>query len=278
MGALSLVSIRLGGAALIFAVYLYMTQHYLPSKRSERLAILFVGVFNTAVPFFLISWGETRIDSGLATILNSTVPLFGLVIAHFVLADEHLSTSKLIGMLVGFVGVLIVTSRSLGDDPGSLPGQLAVLLASGCYAISIITIRRFLRHVNPFTIAGWTIIVGAVVIVTATALLERPLPTPSDIPLIAWAAGITLAIINTVVAYFLFYDLIAHWGARATLVTYAMPPIGVTLGFVFLDEAVGWQLLVGGALIIAGIVVTKLQPQPVAPEAPTPPVAASAAD
>lgn len=219
MGALPLVSVRLGGAGLLFLGYLLWTGRRIPSRKSERYALLFVGIFNTAVPFFLISWGETKIDSGLATVLNSTVPLFGLVFAHYLLADERLTSQKIIGLIVGFIGVVIVTSRSIGGDPGSLTGQLAVLVASASYAIAIVTIRMFLRQVDSFTVAGLSAIVGGVTIVTTTAVVEGGFP--ADISTLAWLAAITLAVVNTFVAYFLAFDLIEKWGVRASLVTYA---------------------------------------------------------
>jgi drug/metabolite transporter (DMT)-like permease len=261
MGALPLVSVRLGGAGLLFLGYLLWTGRRIPTKRLERYALVFVGIFNTAVPFFLISWGETKIDSGLATVLNSTVPLFGLVFAHFLLADERLNAQKIIGLVIGFVGVVIVTSRSIGGDPGSVMGQLAVLVASASYAIAIVTVRMFLRQVESFTVAGWSAFIGGAVIVSTTAVVEGGFP--SNISTLAWIAAITLAIVNTFVAYFLFFNLIENWGARATLVTYAMPPIGVTLGFIFLDEAIGFQLIIGAVLIIGGIVMARQQGRPV---------------
>ena len=261
LGPLPLVSIRLGGAAIIFAIYLSWTKRKLPQDRVQLIALILIGIFNTAVPFFLITWGETRIDSGLATVLNSTVPLFGLIIAHFSLSDEHLSPLKIVGLLVGFVGVIIVMSQSIGTAGGDLVGQLAVLAASASYAVCIISIRIFLRKVDPFTVAGYSTIVGGIVIVGVTGLTVT-LPTPNSGNFDSFIAALILAALNTVVAYFLFFSLIKHWGARATLVTYAMPPIGVTLGYIFLDEAIGWHLVVGTILIIGGILVTKRQRQP----------------
>lgn len=262
LGTLPLVSIRLGGAAVIFAGYVLWTKRKFPTDPTQRAALVFVGLFNTAVPFFLITWGETRIDSGLATVLNSTVPLFGLIIAHFTLSDEHLSPLKIVGLLVGFVGVIIVMSQSIGTAGGDLVGQLAVLAASASYGVCIISIRIFLRKADPFTVAGYSTMIGGVIIVTATLLTVNPLPTPNTGNIDSFLAASILAVVNTVVAYFLFFRLINDWGARATLVTYAMPPIGVTLGYLFLDEAIGWHLVVGAILIIGGIVVTKRQVQP----------------
>ena len=206
------------------------------------------------MPFVLISFGETRIDSGLATILNATVPLFNLIIAHFALSDERLTLYKIIGLGGGFLGVVILVSEGINSGNASIIGEIAILAASLSYASAVVTIRLHLRHVDPYSTAAGSLIIGAFVIIPITVLFA---PRPTAIGTDALIAAITLAVINTVVAYFLFYGIIAEWGVRATLVTYAMPPIGVTLGVLVLDEVIGWQLIVGGLLILAGIIVTK---------------------
>jgi drug/metabolite transporter (DMT)-like permease len=257
--AFSLVSVRLGVAAIIFFIYMMATGRKFPRERKDQLTLVFVGLFNTAIPFVLISWGETQIDSGLATVLNSTVPLSTLIIAHFVLADERLNKAKVAGLVVGFLGVFVLTSRSLGDDSNSLLGQGAVLLGSASYAVAINVLRLRLRHLDQFAVAGWTVVIGAIAIITATLLTVNPLPNPADVSTKAILAMLTLAAVNTVVAYFLSFSLIKAWGVRASLVTYAMPPIGVTLGYLLLDEIIDWRLIAGAVLILFGIVVAKSQ-------------------
>jgi len=269
LGPLPLVSVRIGLAALFMLGFLALTRRHLPSARRERLALLFVGVMNTAVPFTLITWGEQNIDSGLATVLNATVPLWTLIFAHVALADERFSSQKLVGLLVGFAGVGLLASRANGtESANSFSGQLAVLVASACYAISTVVIRRYLRRVEPLTIAGTSLIVGGIVVVAATLLTVRPLPAFAALSTTTIAAAITLAVLNTVIAYFLFYHLIDTWGAtRTTLVTYVMPPIGVTLGWLFLEEPVDWKIVLGAALILTAIVAVNWRraPGPVAP-------------
>ncbi len=261
LGVFPLVSVRLGLAAILFLAYLHFVKRRLPRDVETLGPLIFVGIFNTAMPFILISWGETKIDSGLATVLNATVPLFNLLIAHFALSDERLTQMRIIGLVVGFLGIVVLMSRSIGSNDDPLIGQLAVIGGAICYAISIVVIRLRLRHVDPMVTAGWSLAVGAFAVVITTTLLVRPLP---EIGTLTWepvVATVTLAIINTVIAYFLFYDLIDKWGVRASLVTYAMPPIGVSLGFIVLDEQVDWRLIVGGLMILAGIVVTKTNAQ-----------------
>jgi drug/metabolite transporter (DMT)-like permease len=235
-------------------------------------ALLYVGVMNTAVPFTLITWGEQNIDSGLATVLDATVPLFTLVFAHLALADERITPQKVIGLLAGFVGVAILASRDAeSSSPNTLSGQVAVLVASAFYASSAVVIRRYLRRVDPLVIAGGSLLIGAVVVVTITLVTVHPLPDVGGLRIQAVLAVLTLAVMNTVVAYFLFYHLLDAWNAtRTTLVTYVMSPIGVTLGAIFLDETVDWKIVGGAALILGGIIVVnwpkRRQPVPVVAE------------
>lgn len=272
LGPLPLVSVRIGLAAVLMAIFLAVTHRRWPQTRRERLALLYVGLMNTALPFTLITWGEQNIDSGLATVLNATVPLFTLAFAHFALADERISPQKVIGLLMGFAGVAILASRSAeSSSPNTLSGQVAVLVASASYASSAIVIRRYLRRVDPFVIAGGSLMIGGITVVTITLLTVRPLPDVGSLSIEAIAAVLTLALLNTVVAYFLFYHLIDAWNAtRTSLVTYVMPPVGVTLGAIFLDETVDWKIVVGATLILGAIIVVnwrkRRQPVPIAAE------------
>jgi drug/metabolite transporter (DMT)-like permease len=280
LGPLPLVAVRIGLAALFMGAFLRLTGRALPGGRTERLALVFVGVMNTAVPFTLITWGEQDIDSGLATVLNATVPLFTLVFAHAALADERITPHKLGGLLVGFAGVAILASRDAESaSPNPIGGQAAVLAASACYGMSVVVIRRYLRRVDPMTTAGVSLIVGGIAIVAAT-LASGDLPDPGALSADTVLAVVTLGLLNTVVAYFLFYHLIDCWGAtRTSLVTYVMPPVGVTLGALFLDEAVDSKIVVGAALILGAIILVnwrKRQRPALAVPAPTDPSGCSA--
>lgn len=269
---LPLVTVRIGLAALFMAAFLVLTHRRWPQARRERAALIFVGVMNTAVPFTLITWGEKDIDSGLATVLNATQPLFTLIIAHLMLADERITPQKLAGLLAGFAGVIVLASRDAeSSSPNPISGQLAVIGGAVCYAISVIVIRRYLRQVDPITTAGGSLIVGALVMLAITLLAVHPLPDVAGLSRQTVLAMLTLALLNTVVAYFLYYHLIDVWGARTSLVTYLMPPIGLALGAIFLDETVDWKIVTGAVLIVAGIVAANWRKR--APVSPSPIVA-----
>jgi drug/metabolite transporter (DMT)-like permease len=131
--------------------------------------------------------------------------------------------------------------------------------AAACYASSLIVIRRFLKHVEPLVIAGTTLLIGAIAMILPLFLVAEPWQVLSKADAWAWWVTIALSLIHTVLAYFLFYSLVASWGPRASLVTYAMPPVGVALGAIFLKESMDGRLLLGGALILCGIVLVQMR-------------------
>jgi drug/metabolite transporter (DMT)-like permease len=262
-GPLTLVGLRLLFGFLGLLVVLAIQRPKLPRDRRTWLAFGFMGVFNTAVPFTLITWGETRIASSLASILNGSVPLFTIVIAHFWLHDEKITLPRLGGLLVGFVGIVVLVSRDL--QPSELHfdiwGQLAVLAASVSYATAITFSRRHLRGQPPVLQAGMVLLIADSLIWLTAAGAERPLDPPNSA--LAWFAVLWLGLLGTCVAYLLFFWLINAWGpTRASLVTYVFPVIGLVLGIIFLHESADWRLLAGSALIVGGIGVVNLRPKP----------------
>lgn len=258
---ITLVWFRLTLAAAVFCVYLRWTGRVIWPEKG-RLALIYVGVMNTALPFVLVSWGQKFIDSSLGTILTSTTPFFSLLLAHFLVEDERLTWQKLGGLLLGFAGVMILSLRTMGSlqmGGDALAGQFAVMGAAACYASSLIVIRRYLKHVEPLVIAGTTLLIGALAMIPPLLLGAEPWRVLSQAEGWAWWVTIALSLIHTVVAYFLFYSLVAVWGPRASLVTYAMPPVGVALGAIFLREVIDGRLLLGGALILCGIVLVQVR-------------------
>ncbi|MFC1959509.1 DMT family transporter [Chloroflexota bacterium] len=265
---LQLVAVRVTVAAVAMTLTLILMKIRFPRDRASLLGLLVVGTFNTAVPFFLITWGEQSIDSGLATVLNSTVPLFSLVIAHFALVDERITPFKVAGLAVGFVGVVVLTSRSIGvttDGGNSIPGQVAVLVASLCYAATTVFVRRNLRHLKPLVVSGGALISASIIMLTVSLLVDGP-PRFGEISGGITAAVLVLGLVNTYIAYLLFYWIIDQWGAtRATLVTYVMPPVGLALGVIFLGESLDASLIAGAVLIGAGVALVnwrRAQPAP----------------
>jgi drug/metabolite transporter (DMT)-like permease len=262
IGPFMLVALRLllGLAGLL--VVMRLQGQSFPRERRVLFAYLFMGAFNTAIPFTLISWGETKIDSGLASILNGTVPLFTIIIAHFWLHDEKISLPRVAGLVVGFVGVVVLVSRDLGPEGlhGNVWGQLAVIAAAICYATAITFSRRHLRGQPPVVLSTMTLLIADAYLWLVTPFAERPLLLPT-LPL-TWLAIAWLGLLGSCLAYLLFFYLINAWGpTRASLVTYVFPVIGLILGIIFLNEVADWRLLVGSLLVVAGIAVVNLRPR-----------------
>ena len=219
----SLVAIRVGIAGIFMLIYLSATERLRLHSRVDLLSVILVGFFNVALPFTLITRAEQNIDSSLATILNATVPLFGLIFAHFVLFDDRLTRARVAGLAIGYIGIVILASRGLSNTGNSpISGQIMMLAAAASYAMSVVFIRARLRHVESIRIAGMSLIVAAIIMAPISLFFDG-LPDVGTLGTdTIWAIG-TLSTVNTVVAYFLWYYLIASWGARATLVTYTFP-------------------------------------------------------
>lgn len=281
LGPFPLVAVRLGLAAIAFALLLAVLRRQLPRDAKTWRSLALIGLTNTFIPFLLITWGEQSIDSGLAGVLNGTVPLFSMVMAHYALTDDKIHFGKVVGLIGGFIGVVILALRSA--DPtqtNSLEGQVAIMLAALSYAFSAVYIRRNLRHVDSMTTAGVTLSIGAVYTVVVYGVLLTlgqlaPPPALSGISTNALLAVIVLALLNTFVAYILAFRLIRTWGAsRSTTVTYLMPPVSLTLGIIFYNEAFDLRLVLAAALIIGGVLMANLW-KPAPRSLPTPATAKS---
>jgi drug/metabolite transporter (DMT)-like permease len=257
IGPMTLVAFRLLFGLLALLAAARLTRQRLEVTRRDLRSYALVAVLNTALPFTLISWGETRIDSGTAAILNGAMPLFVLVIAHFWLQDEHITWPRLAGLLVGFAGVgLVVGLGSEGVFEGNRLGQLAVLGGALSYALANTYVRRNLRDRRPLTQATMTVLVADIVLWASVAGFERPAQLP-QLP-ITWIAMLWLGLLGTGIAYLLYFYLINSMGStRSSLVTYTMPVIGVALGVIFLGEPLSGQVLLGTLLVVAGVVLVN---------------------
>ncbi len=267
---LLVVSFRLlfGLAGLL--VVTVVTKSSLPSNRRILGKYLVLSVFATALPFVLISWGETRIDSGMAAVLNGTVPLFTVVLAHGTLSEEKVTLSRLGGLLVGFAGVMVLVSGSLGSSSfqASFPGQMAVLAASASYAVGIVFTRRFLRNQVPIVQSTMNLLFAASLTWFSTLATGQPISLPKQ-P-VTWVALVWLGVLGSCSAYLLYFYLINSIGAtRTSAVNYLLPLVGLMLGVSFLGEPLDWRLAAGLVLILSGIWVinTKWRTRPdLAPE------------
>ena len=206
-----------------------------------------VAVLNTALPFWLLAWGETRISSGTASIVQGAVPIFNVLLAFAFFREVRVTGLRLLGFLLGFVGVALV----VGAQPeGKVLGALAVVGMALCYAVGGLLIGRHLRHVQPIVI-GVTSCAIAAVVALPPGIAQAPNSWPGWEPVLAVAV---LGIPLLGLAYLLFFALITGPGAAyASLVTYLIPPIALAYGAIFLGEHFGATSFGGLALILAGV-------------------------
>ncbi|MCB9357318.1 MAG: DMT family transporter [Calditrichaeota bacterium] len=216
-----------------------------------------LGITSVAMPISLIGFAETRIDSGLAGVLNATMPLWTMVIAHCALHDEAFTGPKFLGLISGIAGIYILMNPDIGKERDVL-GQVAMITATLLYASSTVVQRKYLRGVSPFQ-TGLPLILGGLISVTiAAAIFEAPYHVP-QIPL-TWLACAWMGILGMGISTLAWFYLINHWDAtRTSLVTFVFPPTAVLLGVVFLDEPFHWDIVFGGGLIIAGIALVNLR-------------------
>jgi drug/metabolite transporter (DMT)-like permease len=241
---------RLGLASLTLAIVVPAMvggRETLRQIRENAAWLVAIALVNTAVPFWLLSWGETRIDSGLASIIQAAVPIFNAAIAFGFFRDVRVTGIRLAGIAVGFVGVALL----VGAQPqGRVLGALAVVGMALCYALGGLLVGRHLTHVRPPVVALATTAVSALV-----ALPFGVAQAPGHVPDWKTLGSIAaLGVPGTAAAYLLFFALIAGAGAAyASLVTYLIPPIALAYGAVFLGEHVGGIALGGLALVLAGV-------------------------
>lgn len=251
---ITLVAMRTSLAGIVLFVALKARGEKLPARDAPIWKWLVVmGLLNSVVPYTLITWGETRISSGLAAILVGAMPIFVVLLAHWMTHDEKLTPSKSIGIATGFVGVVILFLPDVMEAAtANIFGGLAVIAAAMSYALATIYARRHMKGYSHVTVAFGQMLMASVILIPLSLLLEHPWtlkPTP-----VALGAIATLSILGTAFAYMLYYWLIENVGAtRTSLVTYISPVIAVILGAVLLGEELHWATLVGLVLIIAGV-------------------------
>lgn len=252
---LTYVWLRLTIAASALWLFLWWRGNKPSLPRSAWGSIFLLAILNNALPFTLFGWGQTHIASGLASILNATTPIWGVVVAHFFTHDERMSPRKLAGVALGFGGVATMIGPSLLSNIGSSAlAQLACVAAALSYAFAAVWARRFRRiGLPPISVATGQLTAGAMVMLPIALVVDRPWTEalPGLGPIAAIAA---LALVCTAFAYVLYFRLIDHAGAtNALLVTLLVPPAAILLGALFLGESLAPQDFVGLLLIALGL-------------------------
>lgn len=265
---LTYVWLRLTIAATGLWLFLWWKRDRISLPRGVWGSIFLLALLNNALPFALFGWGQTHIASGLASILNATTPIWGVVVAHFLTHDERMTPAKVGGVLLGFGGVAMMIGPALLSNIGTDGlAQLACVAASLSYALAAVWARRFKRMgLPPMTVTTGQLTAGALMMLPVALIADRP--WTEDFPGLGPLAAISaLALLCTAFAYVLYFRLIDRAGAtNALLVTLLVPPTAILLGALFLGEALAPQdflglILIGfGLAAIDGRLISVLRP------------------
>jgi drug/metabolite transporter (DMT)-like permease len=252
---LTYVWLRVTIAAIAMWGYIHFRGESVQLPRQVWGSMLVLALLNNALPFTLFGWGQTHIASGLASILNATTPIWGVVVAHFLTHDERMTPRKIAGVLLGFGGVATMIGPSLLSSLGtSALAQLACVTAALSYALAAVWARRFRRQgISPLSVTTGQLTAGALMMLPVSMIVDRPWMHAMP-PVSALAAITALALLCTAFGYVLYFRLIATSGAtNALLVTLLVPPVAILLGGLFLGETLAPQDFIGLALIAFGL-------------------------
>lgn len=253
----TLVMLRLLIGSALLATVVLIARERLPRERRFYGHISVVGFFGIALPFVLITYAEASVDSALAAVLTAPVPLFVIPFAALLLRDERLSLNKVVGVVIGLIGVAVL----VGFDPAQLGtgdffAEILLVLAAISYAIGGVYARRFVTGYRPMIPALFEVFTALVMVSVLAFVFERPLS--ASLTTDALFAVIWLGVIGSGLAFLAFFRLLGRWGAaRTSMVAYLLPVWGIILGKVVLDEDLPPALLVGAALVIGGIALVN---------------------
>ena len=244
----TLILLRMGSGAIALAIYVKLAGHSYSHLRPYAWPLALLGLINTAVPFFLIAWGQQYIDSGLAAIFNASAPLFTALFALPLDRTQRVTGFRLAGVVLGFAGVVLLVGFELSGTERAVAGGLAVVAASACYGLGGLYAGRHFAGLPPPLVA-----LGTLFWATAYVL---PFGV-AQASMLGWESLLSvlyLGVAATGVAYLLYFGLIAGAGAsKAVLVTYLVPSLALVYGAIFLDETVTAVSLAGLALVLAGV-------------------------
>lgn len=252
---LTIVLARVGIAALALNLVLRLSGQRLPLDGRVWAAFAVMGFLNNLIPFSLIVWGQARIPSGVASVLNAMTPVFTVIVAHFLTSDEKLTGNRLAGVALGLAGVAVMIGpAALAGAGADVIGAFAVLLAALSYAFSGIYGRRFRGfRLSPLVVATGQLTATTMMMAPLALVVEQPwtLTAPGPGPV---AAIVALALASTALAYILFFRILTAAGAvNLSLVTLLIPVSAVLLGAAFLGETIAMRQLAGMGLIGLGL-------------------------
>jgi drug/metabolite transporter (DMT)-like permease len=254
MPPLTIVLCRVALASVILLAVVHIKGHRMPSSLGRWGAFLIMGALNNIIPFGLIVWGQTHIDSGIASILNATTPIFTVLLAHFLTTDERLTVNRIAGIIIGWLGVTaLIGIESLKGFGIEVVGQAAILGASLSYAIAAIYGRRF-KGMNPLVVATGMLCGSTIMMIPLTLLFEQPWSLSPGYMTLSALFG--LSALSTSLAYIIYFRVLATSGpTNLLLVTFLIPISAILLGSLVLGERLGWNAFIGMGMISVGLIV-----------------------
>ncbi|CAN5196007.1 DMT family transporter [soil metagenome] len=244
------------GTAVLLA-FLALRREPLPRGLRVWRHLVFAGLFGNALPFFLFAWGETKVSSVLAGIWNGTTPLLTMIVAFSILPDERPDRAKVIGLTVGFAGVLLIVGPWQGVGSGALLGNLACLAAAACYGVAFPYMRKYLagREESPLALAGGQLLCGTIQLAAMTVFFAG---VPGPYTFRPVVSVVVLGVLGTGIAYVVNYGIIRDAGATAaSTVTYLVPIFATVVGMVFLGEKLTWNQPVGAGVVLGGVAISQ---------------------
>lgn len=255
---MTLVLGRVAIGAVVLLFFLRLQGSKLPKWGPVWRHIAVVGLIHNAIPFVLFSWGEQYIDSALAAILNGTVPFFTIMLAHFFAENDRITPVKIVGLIIGFAGMILLALPSFGDGvEGTSWGVLAITAASFLYGVAIVYTRNNLRGLQPLAAPTGQMIMATLYLLPLALLFDRPfsIPMPS---LAAVGSMLALGVLGTAAAFTVYYKLLERADASyVSMTTYMIPVFGVILGAIVLNEAITPERVFGCGLILLGVMVVN---------------------
>jgi len=246
--------IRFVIASLVLFAFIRLRRITLPRHGSDWVFLAITGVLSFTLNYGLVFWGEQYISSGLAALLQATLPAFGLVIAHFYLPDERMTWTKIAGVVLGVLGVAVVFSNQLNIAGGrALAGSVALVLSAFFAAYSNVLVKAHSQKLNPAILAGGQMFFGMIPLLVIGLGLEGS-PLHFHWTTMSVVAMLYLALVGTVLAFLLYYWLVHNMDVtKSMLIALVTPVVAVVLGMFVLREELNWRTLAGGAMIMAGI-------------------------
>jgi drug/metabolite transporter (DMT)-like permease len=251
---LTFAGIRFVIASIILFAIIWLRRLQLPKHRSDWWLLTLTGFLSFSLNYGLLFWGEQYISSGLAALLQATIPAFGLVIAHFYLPDERMTVAKIAGIVLGVTGVGIVFSNQLAVAGGlALAGCVALVLSSFFVAYSNVLIKARGKALDPAIISAGQMVFGLIPLLLIGIPLEGN-PFNFRWTLMAILSLFYLALVGSVIAFLLYYWLMRNMDVtKSMLIALVTPVVAVVLGMFVLGEELTWRTIVGGVMIMSGI-------------------------